>query len=75
MTSTRKALVRVPGNTGALDEITLSRAPWDAPITQPDAREETRPGFTLIRPTPRKDLTRAQMVIAVLRAELKEIRA
>ncbi|MBJ2153985.1 hypothetical protein [Paracoccus sp. IB05] len=75
MTPTRKALVRANGATGALEEVTLSRAPWDAQITEPDAREETRPDFTLIRPTPRKDLTRAQMVIAVLRAELKEIRA
>ncbi|MCL4068340.1 hypothetical protein M3484_17375 [Pseudomonas sp. GX19020] len=74
MIPTRKALVRAPGNSGGLDEVTLSRAPWDAPIAQPDAREETRPGFTLIRPTPRKDLTRAEMVIAVLRAELKETR-
>ena len=75
MTVTRKAFVRIPGNSGGLDEVTLARAPWEAPVTMPDAREETRPGFTLIRPTPSKDLTRAEMVIAVLRAELKEIRA
>ncbi|NPD15766.1 hypothetical protein HOY34_11185 [Xinfangfangia sp. D13-10-4-6] len=74
MTPSRKALVRATGTTGALEAVTLSRAPWDAPVTEPDAREETRPGFTLIRPTPRKDLTRAEMVIAVLRAEMKEIR-
>lgn len=68
MTPRRIAIVgTAPSGGSATDSatvaVTLSRAPWEAEVTLPDPRDETRPGLASIR-NPLLDETRGNMAPA-----------